>query len=351
MVELFKGAISLTVAYLRIEDTTAYTLPSNAPPSYPGPLSRLKKLGREIFRSDCWKLSVPAILYGTSWHFQSSECEYWMTGARIPVIQNNLQYVAAENLDVATFQVTYQIKILTTAGFSVILLHKSLNLSKWVSLFLLALGVGIVQAQSVGGTGREATAGLMNPAAGFLAVLIACCTSGLAGVYFEMVLKNSQTDLWIRNSQLSLFSLIPAALPIIYELSRSEHRLDLFHNFGGWAWSTVFIQVFGGLITSLVIKYAGNILKGFATSLSIVISCLASVALFNFPLTLTFAVGASVVLVATWMYSKSGDVLHEGASECRLNETCQERGCDDHTHEGYVFVVSCLRDPPYRWFS
>ena len=223
-----------------------------------------------------------------------------------------MQYVAAENLDAATFQVTYQIKILTTAGFSVLLLHKTLSLNKWLSLFLLALGVGIVQVQSVGGGGKEATAHLMNPAAGFLAVLIGCCTSGLAGVYFEMVLKNSQTDLWIRNIQLSLFSLIPAALPIIYDLSRREYGSGLFHNFGGWAWSTVFIQVFGGLITAVVIKHADNILKGFATSLSIVISCLASVALFDFPLTFTFALGAGVVLVATWMYNQSGNVLQVG---------------------------------------
>jgi UDP-sugar transporter A1/2/3 len=177
---------------------------------------------------------------------------------------------------------------------------------------VLAVGVGIVQLQSIGGAGRETTTHLMNPVAGFLAVLIACCTSGLAGVYFEMVLKNSQTDLWIRNVQLSLFSLIPAALPIVYDFARGEHGSDLFHNFGGWAWSTVFIQVFGGLITALVIKYADNILKGFATSLSIVISCLASVALFNFPLTFTFALGASVVLVATWMYNQSGNVVQVG---------------------------------------
>ena len=228
------------------------------------------------------------------------------------MIQNNLQYIAAENLDAATFQVTYQIKILTTAGFSVLLLHKTLSINKWASLFLLTVGVGIVQVQGVGGGGMKASAHLMNPAAGFLAVLIGCCTSGLAGVYFEMVLKNSQTDLWIRNVQLSLFSLIPAALPIVYDLSRSERGLGLFHNFGGWAWSTVFIQVFGGLITALVIKHADNILKGFATSLSIVISCLASVALFNFPFTFTFALGAGVVLVATCMYNQSGNVLQFG---------------------------------------
>ena len=42
-------------------------------------------------------------------------------------------------------QVTYQLKILTTAIFSVIVLHRSLSLSKWVSLILLTVAVALVQ--------------------------------------------------------------------------------------------------------------------------------------------------------------------------------------------------------------
>ncbi len=44
----------------------------------------------------------------------------------IYLIQNNLLYVAAENLDVGTYQITYQLKILTTAVFAVIILNKTL---------------------------------------------------------------------------------------------------------------------------------------------------------------------------------------------------------------------------------
>ena len=42
-------------------------------------------------------------------------------------------------------QITYQLKILTTAVFSVLILHRSLSLTKWVSLILLTVAVALVQ--------------------------------------------------------------------------------------------------------------------------------------------------------------------------------------------------------------
>ncbi len=50
----------------------------------------------------------------------------------------------------------------------------------------------------------------------------------------------------------------------------------------------IIIKAFGGLIVAIVVKYADNILKGFATSISIVLSCIVSIFLFNFVVTGAF---------------------------------------------------------------
>ncbi|KAG6376398.1 nucleotide-sugar transporter-domain-containing protein [Boletus reticuloceps] len=301
--EIIKGTISFLIALWKAQDadrplssrrsfcSIIYAL---APWSAP-----FRQVCSEIFSTDCWKLSIPALLY---------------------VVQNSLQFVAIGNLPVASFQVAYQMKILTTAAFSVLLLRRKLSSTKWLSLFFLAIGVGIVQVQtSTSSTSpREIRVGsahdaaplhvhIMSPLKGFGAVTAACFTSGLAGVYFEMVLKNSKADLWVRNVQLSLFSLLPAIAPILYapRYYTSDGLISfMFRNFGGWAWATVVIQVIGGLITAVVIKYSDNILKGFATSISIILSFLSSVVLFDFHVTLSFVIGASTVLAATAMYNQ-----------------------------------------------
>lgn len=50
------------------------------------------------------------------------------------------QYTALSNLDAASFQTTYQLKLLTTAIFSVVFFGTSLSRTKWFSLFLLTVG-------------------------------------------------------------------------------------------------------------------------------------------------------------------------------------------------------------------
>merc|ERR1711942_598745 len=132
-----------------------------------------------------------------------------MVPSAVYLIQNNLLYVAASNLDVATYQITYQLKILTTAMFAVTMLGKKLLPTQWFSLVLLVAGVAMVQLSDV----KEVKSAGPDQSkfVGFSAALTACCLSGFAGVYFEKILKGSDVSVWMRNVQMALFA-VPMGL-------------------------------------------------------------------------------------------------------------------------------------------
>lgn len=65
--ELLKGGISLAIAFARINHTTNAQYGPVAHASSWDPstvMARFGRLGKEVFSPDCWKLSIPAILYG-----------------------------------------------------------------------------------------------------------------------------------------------------------------------------------------------------------------------------------------------------------------------------------------------
>jgi solute carrier family 35 (UDP-sugar transporter), member A1/2/3 len=245
----------------------------------------IPELYSQVFAHDAWKLMIPAALY---------------------TIQNNLQYVAVSLLDAATFQVTYQLKILTTALCSVIMLRTSLSGIKWFSLVLLTFGVALVQMPSGDNVdSKDDEDATMEKMLGLIAVAIACVISGIAGVYFEKVLKGSQASVWIRNVQLSFFSLFPAlVMGVWWKDGSGVWENGFFFNYNYIVLAAIACQAIGGIIVAMVVKYADNILKGFATSISIILSFLASVYLFDFIVTSTFLMGATLVLIATYLYSK-----------------------------------------------
>lgn len=55
-----------------------------------------------------------------------------------------------------------------------------------------------------------------------------------------------------------------------------------FFGYDELVWSVVLLQSLGGLLVATVIKYADNILKGFSTAGSILLSCIASIYIFDF---------------------------------------------------------------------
>lgn len=235
--------------------------------------------------SEMAKLSVPALLY---------------------TVQNNLLFVALSNLDAATFQVGNQLKILTTAVFSYFMLGKRLSSCQWASLLVLMAGVSMAQLSASSKTPpavEERTD--QNPTVGFFAVLLAAMTSGFSGVYFERILKTSPTSIWMRNVQMGFFSILIALATVYLNAADFDivQRNGFFHGYNIMVVAVILLQSAGGLVVAVVVKYADNILKGFAASFSIVTSCLLSAIFLDFQPTFLFVVGAVMVNVAMYMYA------------------------------------------------
>lgn len=103
----------------------------------------------------------------------------------------------------------------------------------------------------------------------------------------------------MRNVQLSLLS-IPFGTATY--LIKEGVENNLLKGFDGFVWYLVLLQAAGGLIVAVVVKYADNILKGFATSVAIVISCVVSMYLFDFKLTVQFTIGTLLVIGSIFLY-------------------------------------------------
>jgi UDP-sugar transporter A1/2/3 len=218
------------------------------------------------------------------------------------------------------------------------MLQRTLSVRKWTALVLLTIGVVIVQlpasetltyatiledaskfafprsfhevgqaaqhaadavtkravlgARSATYEGIDKDLGLdkpaMNYSLGCAAVLTASVISGLTGVYFEKVLKDSSASItvWTRNVQLSFYSLFPALLiGVVYKDGGAISKDGFFVGYNSVVWTAIGFQALGGVLVAMCINYADNIAKNFATSISIILSFLFSVWFFHFKVT------------------------------------------------------------------
>jgi UDP-sugar transporter A1/2/3 len=129
----------------------------------------------------------------------------------------------------------------------------------------------------------------MNYSIGLTAVLVAAAISGLTGVYFEKVLKDSpsRASVWTRNIQMSFYSLFPALFAgVMFKDGEEIAKHGFFDGYNWIVWTAIVSQAVGGVLVSLCINYADTIAKTFAMSISIIVSCIFSVFFFNFNVTM-----------------------------------------------------------------
>lgn len=131
-----------------------------------------------------------------------------------------------------------------------------------------------------------------------------------SGVYFEKTLKGTHTPLWARNFQLATFGVIIGTVGMYVNDGDRIKEKGILFGYHKLVWLIIAMQAFGGLLVGVVVKYADNILKGFAAAVGIVISCVVSVYLFSFKPTVPFVSGAGLVMLATYLYGMAQKPVH-----------------------------------------
>ena len=215
---------------------------------------------------------------------------------------NILSFVALRNIGAGLFTIFAQLKILTTAMMSAIILQRTYSSARWRALVSLMLGV-LLFSEPIWNTdnrGKSVDGGSTFLGCG--AVLIEVSLSGFASIYFEKVVKTDQEQMtiWERNFQLAMWSF---PMYLIFIVSEGGGKAGFL---GGWSSTALMLSVLGaagGLLVALSIKYGDSILKTLAVTGAILLSSLLDHYLLAGPLTPIMVIAGAQVVIAICNYT------------------------------------------------
>ena len=135
---------------------------------------------------------VPAGSAVSKWCFLLRHSAKMTVPAVIYLVMNILGFMALQHLDASTFSIIAQMKVFTTATFSVLMLNRQLAYRKWRALLTLTLGVILISHEALpkeqDAAKRELA--MMEYFLGMAASLGDVILSGFVSIYFEKVLKS-----------------------------------------------------------------------------------------------------------------------------------------------------------------
>merc|ERR1712066_1080099 len=188
--------------------------------------------------------------------------------------------------------------------FSVVLLGKQLSPVQWTSLLLLACGAALVQLESSLCVTSDSGQHHGNKLRGFIAVMVACTISGLAGCYTELMLKTEKLPMWFQSAQVANASSAILAFAVIYQRTsqQSQKDVELFDGFIPLTWVLIATISLGGLVVVAVLRLADNVLKGISMVFSLLLSGVASTLMFGTGMGSVFCIASIVICCSVFLY-------------------------------------------------
>lgn len=345
MMSLQNASVILTMRYSRIRVQRGQTLPYS---------SNMVILLQELAKLPISFIALSLLVDG-GYHHDGFSFFFKETSIMDVVIlivpslmyyfQNRMVHVAIQRLTAASFVIAYQLKLVFSTVLSELIFRRGLTATKWSSVVALFVGVSLVQLESVAlsskSNGASVQSSLLSSSSsrrtmvGLSAAILGSWLSALAGVYMEFVMKrirNTKSDveeaptpiisnrralkditsdlrtktinMWLRNTQLAMLGSLISLIPLVFG---GGHTKGHFEGFDSVVWSIVALQALGGLAVSASLIYADSVLKGFATSVSLLVVGLFDSIVLHEKLGGIFWSGASVVVASVWAYSQPVD--------------------------------------------
>jgi UDP-sugar transporter A1/2/3 len=250
--------------------------------------------------------------------------------AALYAVQGVLSYTSFQNLDSVTFNGLSQTKTLSAAVCCYLVLGKPQSPLQVLALAVLFLSALIFQNIVQIRIGNRTPDGLKSDsppktqpgptkalypkkyvALGIVPCLAASFLSGLSGSLSQKGLQltgGQGRDAFFYTMEVSAFSASFLLISILTKRARNTSN-DVgavkTGPFAYWTWKTflpILIKAFGGVLTALVHKHAGSVVKGFSLMLGLVLAGFTQAVLDGKELSANQIVGTLMVMLSGWMH-------------------------------------------------
>lgn len=272
-------------------------------------------------------------------------------------IQGVLTYKAYQNLDSVTFNGLTQMKTFSAALCCYLVLGKVQSRMQMLALALLSISTVVFQGGASISSFRRVVRNFRHIISnqsdkpklshensvespqkekanvdmrrvffmGIAPCLAATFLSGLAGAFsqrsLQLVVGSMERGAYWYSAEISFFSAVvllfsmafdrlraPAVSSTVTESEGSVESRGRSYFFKHWTWQTlipIFVKACCGILTALVHKHSGSVMKGFSLVLGLVFSALLQTALDKEDLTSSQFVGTALVLLSSWLHFTS----------------------------------------------
>ncbi|KAI0501641.1 hypothetical protein KFK09_016586 [Dendrobium nobile] len=217
--------------------------------------------------------------------------------AALYVIKNLLQYYIFAYVDAPAYQILKNLNIVTTGVLYRFILKRKLSQFQWAAFIFLCVGCTITQVNS---TSDHV---LQTSLPGWLMAVVMALLSGFAGVYTEAIIKKRPSrNINVQNFWLYIFGMLFNIIAIFIQDFDAVANNGFFHGYTFITVCMILNHALSGIAVSMVMKFADNIVKVYATSVAMLLTGIVSVFLFGFNLSLPFFLGTINVSVSVYLH-------------------------------------------------